>query len=139
MLAADEARRPFETREARALGAGAEKVGRACEATSGAAGGAAITLSSDPVKEALRAQPSRTGSNGHSCGLAPRGPVVRGIVIARDTVSVAEWCAGCLGRARPANPARFATIDAHGGIAQLVEHTTENRGVPGSSPGLAIT
>jgi hypothetical protein len=27
----------------------------------------------------------------------------------------------------------------HGGIAQLVEHTTENRGVPGSSPGLAIS
>ena len=27
---------------------------------------------------------------------------------------------------------------SHGGIAQLVEHTTENRGVPGSSPGLAI-
>ena len=26
----------------------------------------------------------------------------------------------------------------HGEIAQLVEHTTENRGVPGSSPGLAI-
>src|SRR4051794_12322975 len=25
-----------------------------------------------------------------------------------------------------------------GEIAQLVEHTTENRGVPGSSPGLAI-
>jgi hypothetical protein len=27
---------------------------------------------------------------------------------------------------------------AQGEIAQLVEHTTENRGVPGSSPGLAI-
>src|SRR4030088_1189671 len=26
----------------------------------------------------------------------------------------------------------------HGEIAQLVEHTTENRGVPGSSPGLAM-
>src|SRR3954451_4116925 len=26
-----------------------------------------------------------------------------------------------------------------GEIAQLVEHTTENRGVPGSSPGLAIS
>jgi dodecin len=30
------------------------------------------------------------------------------------------------------------TIIRCGGIAQLVEHTTENRGVPGSSPGLAI-
>jgi hypothetical protein len=30
---------------------------------------------------------------------------------------------------RPRNP---------GEIAQLVEHTTENRGVPGSNPGLAI-
>jgi hypothetical protein len=30
------------------------------------------------------------------------------------------------------------TIRRCGGIAQLVEHTTENRGVPGSSPGLAI-
>ena len=26
-----------------------------------------------------------------------------------------------------------------GEIAQLVEHTTENRGVPGSSPGLATS
>ena len=31
-----------------------------------------------------------------------------------------------------------ASLSAHGEIAQLVEHTTENRGVPGSSPGLAI-
>jgi hypothetical protein len=29
-------------------------------------------------------------------------------------------------------------IRCRGEIAQLVEHTTENRGVPGSSPGLAI-
>ena len=33
---------------------------------------------------------------------------------------------------------RRASLGAHGEIAQLVEHTTENRGVPGSSPGLAI-
>ena len=33
---------------------------------------------------------------------------------------------------------RHATIYGRGEIAQLVEHTTENRGVPGSSPGLAI-
>ena len=32
-----------------------------------------------------------------------------------------------------------ASLGAHGEIAQLVEHTTENRGVPGSSPGLAIS
>ena len=31
-----------------------------------------------------------------------------------------------------------ASLCALGEIAQLVEHTTENRGVPGSSPGLAI-
>ena len=31
-----------------------------------------------------------------------------------------------------------ASLFALGEIAQLVEHTTENRGVPGSSPGLAI-
>jgi MFS family permease len=31
-----------------------------------------------------------------------------------------------------------ASLRPHGEIAQLVEHTTENRGVPGSSPGLAI-
>jgi MFS family permease len=30
-----------------------------------------------------------------------------------------------------------ASLRPHGEIAQLVEHTTENRGVPGSSPGLA--
>ncbi len=30
-----------------------------------------------------------------------------------------------------------ASLTPHGEIAQLVEHTTENRGVPGSSPGLA--
>src|SRR4051794_35169888 len=38
----------------------------------------------------------------------------------------------------PAKPGRRASLGAHGEIAQLVEHTTENRGVPGSSPGLAI-
>ena len=59
------------------------------------------------------------------------------------------------GRAAPAPPAdptttpggRSTTVRSvdeplasrhHGEIAQLVEHTTENRGVPGSSPGLAI-
>ena len=37
------------------------------------------------------------------------------------------------------SPARDAlAYSAPGEIAQLVEHTTENRGVPGSSPGLAI-
>jgi trans-2,3-dihydro-3-hydroxyanthranilate isomerase len=35
------------------------------------------------------------------------------------------------------DPDSLASL-AHGEIAQLVEHTTENRGVPGSSPGLAI-
>jgi AraC-like DNA-binding protein len=34
---------------------------------------------------------------------------------------------------------RFGCWTQHGEIAQLVEHTTENRGVPGSSPGLAIS
>ena len=33
---------------------------------------------------------------------------------------------------------RAVVRQAHGEIAQLVEHTTENRGVPGSNPGLAI-
>jgi hypothetical protein len=31
-----------------------------------------------------------------------------------------------------------ATITARGEVAQLVEHTTENRGVAGSIPALAI-
>ena len=39
----------------------------------------------------------------------------------------------------PARGHRRASLGAHGEIAQLVEHTTENRGVPGSSPGLAIS
>ena len=34
--------------------------------------------------------------------------------------------------------ARLATLLRRGEVAQLVEHTTENRGVPGSIPGLAI-
>ena len=34
--------------------------------------------------------------------------------------------------------AQVASLVGRGEIAQLVEHTTENRGVPGSSPGLAI-
>ncbi len=38
----------------------------------------------------------------------------------------------------PTPGAGRASLGAHGEIAQLVEHTTENRGVPGSSPGLAI-
>jgi hypothetical protein len=70
-------------------------------------------------------------------GLPPPGYVVREIVIARDTVSVSEWCGGAPALGNTVHRGRFATIDAHGGIAQLVEHTTENRGVPGSSPGLA--
>src|SRR6188472_1651831 len=41
-------------------------------------------------------------------------------------------------RLRTAWPKSCASLGAHGEIAQLVEHTTENRGVPGSSPGLAI-
>ncbi len=36
------------------------------------------------------------------------------------------------------NPRREGRIGDRGEIAQLVEHSTENRGVPGSSPGLAI-
>ena len=39
----------------------------------------------------------------------------------------------------PDGPRERASLGAHGEIAQLVEHTTENRGVPGSNPGLAIT
>src|SRR4051794_1921844 len=38
---------------------------------------------------------------------------------------------------RPQRPSG-GTLTRAGEIAQLVEHTTENRGVPGSSPGLAI-
>jgi hypothetical protein len=40
---------------------------------------------------------------------------------------------------QPSRPAsRPLASGPHGEIAQLVEHTTENRGVPGSNPGLAI-
>ena len=39
---------------------------------------------------------------------------------------------------RPPIGGPVASIARRGEIAQLVEHTTENRGVPGSSPGLAI-
>ena len=48
-------------------------------------------------------------------------------------------CASCA-RSPRRGPAdlRRATLPDRGEIAQLVEHTTENRGVPGSSPGLAI-
>src|SRR5579884_1290594 len=43
---------------------------------------------------------------------------------------------GRRGAPRP-DPAPLASAPT-GEIAQLVEHTTENRGVPGSIPGLAI-
>ena len=49
-----------------------------------------------------------------------------------------------LGGGPPIRPAALnrwpinARIGGRGEIAQLVEHTTENRGVPGSNPGLAI-
>ena len=44
------------------------------------------------------------------------------------------------GASRKTNRVRGESLPsrADGEIAQLVEHTTENRGVPGSSPGLAI-
>src|SRR6201995_1559479 len=38
----------------------------------------------------------------------------------------------------PQTGAHSLASPGQGEIAQLVEHTTENRGVPGSSPGLAI-
>jgi hypothetical protein len=37
------------------------------------------------------------------------------------------------------SPSESLASPIHGEIAQLVEHTTENRGVPGSSPGLATS
>jgi hypothetical protein len=49
-----------------------------------------------------------------------------------------------LGGGPPIRPAALnrrpinARIGGRGEIAQLVEHTTENRGVPGSNPGLAM-
>ncbi len=52
------------------------------------------------------------------------------------------WKLGTRGRCRvslPRGGQRGASIGRRGEIAQLVEHTTENRGVPGSSPGLAIS
>src|SRR4051812_12900844 len=39
---------------------------------------------------------------------------------------------------RTRSPRGSLAFSRAGEIAQLVEHTTENRGVPGSSPGLAI-
>src|SRR3954449_8951182 len=39
---------------------------------------------------------------------------------------------------RTRSPRGSLAFSGPGEIAQLVEHTTENRGVPGSSPGLAI-
>src|SRR3954468_6318439 len=42
------------------------------------------------------------------------------------------------GVAGAATPRSAATIRARGEVAQLVEHTTENRGVAGSIPALAI-
>src|SRR5689334_13876262 len=47
---------------------------------------------------------------------------------------------GSGGKQTRAHPARDSLASpGQGEIAQLVEHTTENRGVPGSSPGLAIS
>ena len=61
-----------------------------------------------------------TSRSGRRAGTRPRNR-------SRSTPSRSSW----RGRGR-------ASLFALGEIAQLVEHTTENRGVPGSSPGLAI-
>ena len=50
-------------------------------------------------------------------------------VLARPGRTRALACLSCVA----------ASLPGRGEIAQLVEHTTENRGVPGSSPGLATS
>src|ERR1700736_4999204 len=56
--------------------------------------------------------------------------------------AVRAWRVGAPGMARSERPSaqgRAGSIGRRGEIAQLVEHTTENRGVPSSSLGLAIS
>ena len=69
-----------------------------------------------------RSTPSRVDNSGTSVNACRR--------------SCADADAG--DRSPPPPTRRRASLGARGEIAQLVEHTTENRGVPGSSPGLAI-
>jgi hypothetical protein len=75
---------------------------------------------------------------GRKANPAPPGPSVRSHLfrLRVDPVSSPDKLARS-----PRNrlgPRRTASIAPRGEIAQLVEHTTENRGVPGSNPGLAI-
>src|SRR5438105_11196557 len=53
----------------------------------------------------------------------------------RVGLQVGLWAENCRWR----EGAKWPFSRAFGEIAQLVEHTTENRGVPGSIPGLAIS
>ena len=71
---------------------------------------------------------------GHTPSIVPTARSERPARSGRSTCSSAS-------RRPPRSRASLSgmgTIARLGELAQLVEHTTENRGVPGSSPGLAI-
>ena len=108
-----------------------------------------------PVTNTTRSMPASASSSTTCCttGLPPTGSISLGWDFVAGSSRVPRPATGrrrCHGRDAMLRTGgtRRALVDQRpdaaiscrdrGEIAQLVEHTTENRGVPGSSPGLAI-
>ena len=96
----------------------------------------------DDVGRARRAR--RRAARPGSRLRASSSPPPRSSTTAAAAAATSASAASSSGARRRSTAATVAPIPRypdpahHGEIAQLVEHTTENRGVPGSSPGLAI-
>ena len=98
-----------------------------------------IDSGSDPPSPPGRFTPSSASTT--TMMIAARHPRPRGRArrAPRADPGPARCRASAPGRNRTARAYLAASLVPLGEIAQLVEHTTENRGVPGSSPGLAIS
>ena len=96
------------------------------------------------ASSASRRPASRSPSRSPSCvsgALIATAGVQSAFLVCGRRPGASSWPRASRACARawptPATGLGRASLGAHGEIAQLVEHTTENRGVPGSSPGLA--
>ena len=88
-------------------------------------------------------RPSDRGARSAPRSGSPTAPCRRPAGLARGRARPRSPRQACASRSvscsrRPRLP-RAATLGARGEVAQLVEHTAENRGVAGSSPALAIS